>query len=97
MIAILAALGVCAACALLFFQFARGPTTFDRLLMAHAVWVNAALVIACLAAFVHDAVWLDLALALVLIDAALVLAGVKALRRNSFQPALTPLDENGAP
>ena len=31
------------------------------------------------------------------LDAALVLAAVKALRRNSFQPALAPLDEGAAP
>lgn len=97
MIAAVAALGVCAACALLLARLVRGPTPFDRLLMAHAVWVNAALVVACLAAIARDPVWIDAALALALLDAALVLAAVKALRRNSFQPPLAPLDESAAP
>lgn len=97
MIAIVAALGVCGACALLMARLVAGPTPFDRLLMAHAVWVNAALIVACLAAFAHDPVWIDAALALALLDAALVLAAVKALRRKTFQPALAPLDEGAAP
>lgn len=97
MIAVGAALGVCVACALLLARLVAGPTPFDRLLMAHAVWVHAALIVACLAAIADDAVWIDAALGLTLLDTALVLAAVKALRRNSFQPALAPLDEGAPP
>ncbi len=97
MIAAAAALGACVACALLIARLVRGPTPFDRLLMAHAVWVNAALVVACLAAIAGDPVWIDAALALALLDAVVVLAAVKALRRNSFQPPLAPLDQGAAP
>ena len=97
MIVIAAALGVALASALLLIRLLRGPTPFDRLLIGHALWVNAALIVACLASFAGDAVWLDAALALALLDAVLVLAAVKALRRNSFQPPLAPLDEGVAP
>ena len=97
MIAIVAALGVAFACALLLARLMRGPTPFDRLLIGHALWVNAALIAACLATFAGDAARLDAALALALLDAVLVLAAVKALRRNSFQPPLAPLDGSVTP
>ena len=97
MMSVAAALGVALACALLLARLVRGATPFDRLLISHALWVNAALMVACLATFAGDAAWLDAALALALLDAVLVLAAVKALRRNSFQPPLAPLDESVAP
>lgn len=71
----------------------RGPTAFDRLLAAHALWGAAALVAAGAGAISGSRAALDGALALVLLDAVLALAAVKALRRNSFQPALAPLDD----
>ena len=97
MIAAASALGVAFACALLLARLMRGPTPFDRLLVGHALWVNAALIVACLATLAGDATWLDAAIALALLDAVLVLAAVKAVRRNSFQPPLAPLDESVAP
>lgn len=97
MIAFASALGLCAASALLAVRFARGPTPFDRVLAAHALWAHAALVAAALAVLLDAPALLDAALAIVLADAALALAAIKVLRRNSFQPALTPLDEGAAP
>lgn len=95
MIALAALSGLAVACALLLARLMRGPTPFDRLLAGHALWTNGALAVACLAGWSGGAVWLDAALALALLDAVLVLAAVKALRHNSFQPPLAPLEEAG--
>lgn len=97
MIALASALGVMLASALLLARLVRGPTPYDRLLVGHALWLNAALIVACLATGAGQVAWLDAALALTLFDAVLVLAAVKALRRNSFQPPLAALDESVAP
>lgn len=86
MIAAAISLGVVVATVLWLAAFVRGPTPYDRLLMAHATMIAAALVAAGLGQPV-------LAVALALLDALLVLCGVKALHRRSHQPALAPLDE----
>lgn len=93
MIALAVALALVVAAALFTVRLARGRTAFDRLLAAHALAMLGALLAACIAVALPAPLLLDGALAIVLVDAALIVAAVKALRRNSFQPALTPLDE----
>lgn len=90
-------LGVGIAAALLAVRLVRGPTPYDQLLMGHALWMHAALLVAALGALAgsHDA--LDAALLIAVLGVVPVLAAVKALRRNSFQPALAPRDDAGAP
>jgi multisubunit Na+/H+ antiporter MnhF subunit len=97
MIAALALVAVLIAAALHLARLWIGPTPYDRVLMGHALWGAAALVVAGAGALTGSHAALDAALALVLFDAMLVLGAVKALRRNSFQPALAPLDDGGAP
>lgn len=92
-----AALGLCAVAALLIARLLHGPTSFDRLLAAHGLWGCAALIAAVLAVLLDAPALLDAALALVLADAVLAIAAIKALRTSSFQPALAPLDESAAP
>lgn len=74
------------ASALLLVRLARGPTPFDRLIAMQGVLLCAALIATTLHA--RDPRWGDAALAIVLIGAALTAGGVKALRKQSFQPPL---------
>jgi multisubunit Na+/H+ antiporter MnhF subunit len=71
---------------LILLRLVRGPTSFDRLIAMQALLLCMAL----LAATLHgrDPRWGDAALAIVLIGAALTAAGVKGLRKQSFQPPL---------
>lgn len=94
MIALGSALVLMVACVVLLVRFARGPTPVDRLLSAHGVFLCAALLAATLAA--RDTRWIDAALALVLLGAVLLVAAVKALGKQSFQPPLAPLDEGAS-
>ncbi|KAF0171976.1 MAG: multiple resistance and pH regulation protein F [Hyphomonadaceae bacterium] len=91
MIALASALALAFGCVMLLIRFMRGPAPVDRLLAAHGVLLCAALLAATLAA--RDTRWIDAALALVLLGAVLVVAAVKALGKQSFQPPLAPLDE----
>jgi multicomponent Na+:H+ antiporter subunit F len=97
MIALPAALATTFAGALFLLRLVQGPTASDRLLAAHALGMIAALTAACIAIALGNAALLDGALALALADAVLVVAAIKALRRNSFQPALAPLHDGGGP
>ncbi|MDX2235148.1 MAG: hypothetical protein NW200_11690 [Hyphomonadaceae bacterium] len=89
--ALAAAAGLCMA------RLVRGPTPYDRLLMAHALWMLAALLLAGLGALGDAPALIDGAIAVALMDGVIVLAAVKALRRNSFQPALAPAEEGAGP
>lgn len=77
----LALAGVC-----LVVRLVRGPTPFDRLIAMQGLLLCAALFAATLHG--RDPRWGDAALAIVLLGAALVAAGVKAVRKQSFQPPL---------
>lgn len=90
------ALGLCIAGALFAARLMRGPTPYDRLFAAHGLWSCAALVAAALAVLMPAPALLDAAIALVLAEAVLALAAIKALRRTSFQPALAPPEETAA-
>ena len=90
MIALAAAAGLALASLLLLVRLMRGPSVYDRLLAAHGLFLCAALMAATVAA--RDVRWIDVALALVLVGAVLVVATVKALRTQSFQPPLAALD-----
>lgn len=86
MIAWGSAIALALAVVVLIARFVRGPSPTDRLIAAYGVFVCAALIGATLAA--SDARWIDAALALVLLGAVLIVAAVKALGKQSFQPPL---------
>jgi multisubunit Na+/H+ antiporter MnhF subunit len=86
MIAVAFALTLALASLFLIARLARGPTPADRLIAMHGLLLCAALFAATLHA--RDPRWIDAALVIVLAGAALLAAGVKALRRQSFQPPL---------
>lgn len=94
MTAIVVAIGVCIALLPWLARLVAGPTAFDRMLAGHVIWCGAALVSASLAVKGGADTLLDAALAFALVDGVLVLVALKAMRRNSFQPALAPLDES---
>lgn len=96
MIVIAAVVGLLLVCGLFLVAFVRGPTAYDRLLMAHAMLLTLTLTVAGLGVVQRAPFVLEGALALALLDVLLLLACVKALRRNAFQPALTPRDEGAA-
>lgn len=91
MIAVLCALGLAVASALLLVRFMRGPTPFDRLIAAQGLFLCGALIAATAA--LRDVRWIEAALALVLLGAAVTVAAVKVLRRQSFQTPLVALDD----
>jgi len=97
MIALAVALGLCVAGGVFAVRFARGPTPYDRILAAHALWSAAALTAATLGVLLQAPTLFDAAIVLVLAEAVLVLAAIKTLRRNSFQPALAPPEDPVAP
>ncbi len=95
MIAFVSAVALALASIALLVRFMRGPGAVDRLLAAHGVLLCAALLAATLAA--RDPRWIDAALALALLGAALVVAGVKMLARQSFRSPLAPQDDGAIP
>lgn len=93
MIAMAIAMAVALALSPWLARLLAGPTAFDRMLAGHMVWCGAALIAACLGVALNIAALFDAALAFSLVDGVLVLAAVKAQRRNSFQPALAPMGD----
>lgn len=85
--ALMLALTLSLASLLLIARLARGPTPFDRLIATQGLLLCAALLAATLHA--QDSRWIDAALVIVLVGAAVLAAGVKALRKQSFQPPLS--------
>lgn len=94
MIAAAMTVALAAACIFLIARLWIGPTAFDRLIAAQGLFVC----VAILAAMQNhvDPRWIDAALAIVLIGAALVAAGLKSVRRQSFRAPLGASD-GGAP
>lgn len=71
-------------------RLALGPTAFDRLIAAQGLFICAALFTAQIHAI--DPRWIDAALAIVLIGAALLAAGLKAVIRQRFGAPLGVAD-----
>ncbi|MDZ4777511.1 MAG: hypothetical protein SGJ23_12065 [Alphaproteobacteria bacterium] len=94
MIAASLAMVLALACVFLIARLARGPTPFDRLIAMQGLLLCAGLMAATL--WARDPRWIDAALAIVLLGAVLLAGGVKALRKQSFQPPLGA-PESGAP
>jgi multisubunit Na+/H+ antiporter MnhF subunit len=65
-----------------------GRTLHDRALGAHAAMLTGALLAAAMAAIAGQASWLNLAIALLIGDAILVVAVLKVFRVRSLQTAL---------
>lgn len=86
MIASCLVVALAAACCLLLVRLTAGPTPFDRLIAMQGLVVCAAL----FAALLHDIDprWIDAALAIVLIGAALLAAGLKSLRKQNLHAPL---------
>lgn len=83
-----------AAAALLLVRLSRGPTLLDRVAASHGVWTLAALALAALGVAAERTELLAAACALILVDAALVFAGVKALRLGAFAAPLAALKDD---
>ncbi|MGE3865531.1 MAG: multiple resistance and pH regulation protein F [Hyphomonadaceae bacterium] len=73
-------------------RLARGPTTHDRALAAHAAILAAALLTAALGVFHDQPGWIDVALALCFADLVLAAAAFRLLSVRSLQAPVSRLD-----
>lgn len=94
MIASLLIAALTLACLFLLVRLAMGPTPFDRLVATQGLLVCAALFVALF--HTVDPRWIDAALAIVLVGAGVLAAGLKAVLKQGFR---TPLGagDGGAP
>lgn len=93
MIATAAALGAGAAAVVWLVLLVREATVYDRLLGGHALRVTLCVMLAGVGVAAQAPLCVDLAICAALLDAVLTLAGVKALQKPNFQPAIAPAQE----